>query len=405
MTTRLVLLTHDYPFNGGDASFVRHEIDAIAARFDEVIVFSYARTERPIRTDLPANVSHGGNLYGSDYTQSLLAVLSPTALGTLGRVVRAERRAGRIKGNARRLILAALLGMRIARHPGLRRALTEPGTRVTVYSFWGMGAALSLPWLPAVAGGAFLRLHRYDLYEEESGYLPFRRSLFASSSRILAISEDARRYLLERYPDAGLDARITVNRLGTADVAPASRPARQETRTLVSCSGITPVKQVGRILDGLALLAPAEPVRWIHFGDGPLRDELRLRVEQARIDGVHVELRGAVDNEDLLAFYATNRVDVFLNVSASEGVPVSIMEAMSFGIPVIATRVGGTPEIVGPELGSGELVGEAAEATELADAIKAMLDKPDSAYDARAAWERLCDARVTSAALADLMAG
>ncbi len=40
-----------------------------------------------------------------------------------------------------------------------------------------------------------------------------------------------------------------------------------------------------------------------------------------------------------------------MNVSESEGVPVSIMEAQSFGIPVIATNVGGTPEIVNEENG------------------------------------------------------
>lgn len=403
--TRLILLTHDYPFNGGDASFVRHEIDAIAAAFDEVVVFTYTPTPRPLRTDLPTNLRHGGNLYGSDYLLSLRAVLSPAALAALARVVRSERAAGRLHGNARRLMLAALVGMRVARHPALRRALTEPGHEVTVYSFWGMGGALCLPWLPPVTGGVFLRLHGYDLYEERSGYLPFRHAMFAASRRILAISETARRYLLDRYPGAHLDDRITVNRLGTADHGPVTRPARQATRTLVSCSAITPVKRVERILDALAVLAVNEPVRWIHFGDGPLGGELRSRVERERLNGVTVELRGAVDNEDLLAFYGAHRVDAFLNVSESEGVPVSIMEAMSFGIPVIATRVGGTPEIVGHGLGSGELVGEAADAGELADAIAAMLAAPDSAYDPRAVWERLCDARVTSAELAGLLTG
>lgn len=47
-----------------------------------------------------------------------------------------------------------------------------------------------------------------------------------------------------------------------------------------------------------------------------------------------------------------NSPDVFLNVSMSEGIPVSIMEAMSFGVPVIATKVGGTSEIVNQENGS-----------------------------------------------------
>lgn len=405
MTTRLVLLTHDYPFNGGDASFVRHEIGALAARFDEVVVFTYTPIERPLRTDLPGNLRHGGNLYGSDYARSLRSVLSPSALATLARVMRSERRAGRLRGNVRTLVLAALLGMRIARDPALRRTLSDPDARVTVYSFWGMGGGLCLPWLPPVPGGVFLRLHGYDLYEERSGYLPFRRALFAASSRILAISENARRYLLERYPDVGLPSRVIVNRLGTADHASAPRPPREAVRTLVSCSAISPVKRVSRILDALTVLSPAQPVRWVHFGDGPLGDDLRLRVDRARLDGITVELRGAVDNDDLLAFYAGTRVDAFLNVSESEGVPVSIMEAMSFGIPVIATRVGGTPEIVGHGLGSGELVGEAADAGELADAIAAMLAAPDSAYDPRAVWERLCDARVTSAELAGLLAG
>jgi len=47
-------------------------------------------------------------------------------------------------------------------------------------------------------------------------------------------------------------------------------------------------------------------------------------------------------HNDVLNYYASNPVDVFINTSSSEGLPVSIMEAMSFGIPVIATNVGGT---------------------------------------------------------------
>ena len=44
-------------------------------------------------------------------------------------------------------------------------------------------------------------------------------------------------------------------------------------------------------------------------------------------------------------------IDIFINVSSSEGLPVAIMEAISFDIPIIATNVGGTSEIVTPETG------------------------------------------------------
>ena len=49
--------------------------------------------------------------------------------------------------------------------------------------------------------------------------------------------------------------------------------------------------------------------------------------------------------------YDTRPFDVFINTSKKEGVPVSIMEAMRHGIPVIAPRVGGIPELVTPDAG------------------------------------------------------
>ena len=58
-----------------------------------------------------------------------------------------------------------------------------------------------------------------------------------------------------------------------------------------------------------------------------------------------------VSNEKILDFYAEQFVDLFINLSDSEGIPVSIMEALSAGIPVLATNVGGTGECVGQENG------------------------------------------------------
>lgn len=55
---------------------------------------------------------------------------------------------------------------------------------------------------------------------------------------------------------------------------------------------------------------------------------------------------GFFSNTEVMEFYKTNEYDLFINTSETEGIPVSIMEAMSFGIPVVATDVGGTKEIV-----------------------------------------------------------
>jgi glycosyltransferase involved in cell wall biosynthesis len=60
---------------------------------------------------------------------------------------------------------------------------------------------------------------------------------------------------------------------------------------------------------------------------------------------------GNVENSKILDFYSENYVDLFINFSEFEGVPVSIMEAQSASITVLATKVGGTTEIVSSENG------------------------------------------------------
>ena len=89
-------------------------------------------------------------------------------------------------------------------------------------------------------------------------------------------------------------------------------------------------------------------------------------------------------------FYETNHVDLFINVSSSEGIPVSIMEALSFGIPVIATNVGGVPEII-QDSKNGILLDVNCSAGEIADAIIKYinLDKPSItqlSQNARSFW-------------------
>jgi len=58
----------------------------------------------------------------------------------------------------------------------------------------------------------------------------------------------------------------------------------------------------------------------------------------------NVEFLGGVDNENMPAIYRQS--DIFILPSQNEGVPVSILEAMSCGVPVIATYVGGIPELI-----------------------------------------------------------
>jgi glycosyltransferase involved in cell wall biosynthesis len=92
-----------------------------------------------------------------------------------------------------------------------------------------------------------------------------------------------------------------------------------------------------------------------------------------------VELRGRVSNEEVLEFYKQESPDFFMNLSTSEGIPVSIMEAFSVGIPAVATAVGGVPEIVSNHIGA--LVDPHATAEEIQMILINLLSKPLSDWN------------------------
>ncbi|MCQ9163021.1 MULTISPECIES: glycosyltransferase [unclassified Arthrobacter] len=406
MMRRLVLLTNQYPYAHGDHVFVGGEIAALAARFDEIEVFNYTPGASAPMVDLPPNVVYGGNLYGSARSAKVRACLTPSLLARSIGIVRREFRSGRLAGHVGRFLSAVAVGMSLACDPRLRRSLSKPNAETSAYAFWGMGAGLLVPWLPRDVKNVSLRLHRYDLYEEESGYLPFRPSMFARSDRILAISESARGYLMEKYPGERLEGKIFTSRLGTAKPLEADRPLVDGSgRTIVSCSNLIAVKRVERILESLEELQLDSPLTWIHFGGGVLEDALRKRAALVDRPGLSIEIRGATPHPEIMEYYRTHRITAFVNVSASEGLPVSIMEAISYGIPVVATDVGGTAEIVGRDLKTGELIPASFTREDLNCALAKVMAAAPQSYDPRAVWARDYDGSANAEIAAALIAG
>lgn len=131
-------------------------------------------------------------------------------------------------------------------------------------------------------------------------------------------------------------------------------------------------------------------MEWIHFGDGPERS----RIEQMARPGqgnLRIHMMGNVPNEMVLEFYRGKPVSAFVNLSTTEGLPMSIMEALSFDIPVLATDVGGVSEIVGEERGSGALVRVDASIEEILGTLRGLLENRGALHPRRV-WETLCDA-------------
>ena len=122
-------------------------------------------------------------------------------------------------------------------------------------------------------------------------------------------------------------------------LAASSLPLKSAVR-LVTAGRLVPLKRVDGILEAIAGLSDAG---LLVIGDGPERERLEHRVSELGI-GDRVYFTGERERRDALALMAA--CDVFVLNSTHEGLPHVILEAMILGLPVVATAVGGTPEIV-----------------------------------------------------------
>lgn len=141
---------------------------------------------------------------------------------------------------------------------------------------------------------------------------------------------------------------VDVGRFASVD-----RRGRGDEIELLTVGRVVPVKGQQLLIEALAeLVGQGEAVRLTIVGDGPALAGLRSLVERLGVSD-RVDFAGAVGQEEIRSYY--ERADVFALPSFAEGIPVVLIEAMATGLPVVASRITGIPELV-EEGASGLLV-------------------------------------------------
>lgn len=240
------------------------------------------------------------------------------------------------------------------------------------------------------------RAHGFDLYEyrNSNDYIPLREYLFENIDKIVAISKDGSEYLKKRY--GKYQSKITFSRLGTLDYGYKNYLRDNDKMKIVSCSALVPVKRIDKIINSLSLISDIN-IEWVHFGAGKELDNLRTLASMVLPDNISFSFVGNISNKKLMEFYENNDVDLFVNASESEGIPVSIMEAISFGIPILATNVGGVSEIVKNNY-NGFLLNKKFSEDEFAKSIRYVRKMDDNNYfimrkNCRTIWDEKYNAR------------
>lgn len=109
-------------------------------------------------------------------------------------------------------------------------------------------------------------------------------------------------------------------------------------------------------------------VKWIHVGDGPQMEELRRQSTTGSLpSNLKIELLGNLPNDEIHRIYHEEIIDWTLLLSESEGTPIAICESFSYGVPVIATMVGGVPDMFTP--GTGVLIAPDASSEDIVKAV------------------------------------
>ena len=120
------------------------------------------------------------------------------------------------------------------------------------------------------------------------------------------------------------------------------RERREETFVIGSVGRLCPVKDYPLMVEIAGVLSEKSGCfRFRLAGDGPDKPKLRDLIERYHLNG-NFELKGHLD--EMAPFY--EGLDLYLNTSVHEGIPMSVLEAMAHGLPVIAPNVGGLGEIV-----------------------------------------------------------
>ncbi|WP_165366190.1 glycosyltransferase [Brumimicrobium glaciale] len=353
MKKRLVLISSGFPY-GKSETFLESEIKYLANVFEEINILCPEPKDTHLRS-LPSNCSvafYSKEISNLDKLKALLGLFSSTVRKELN-IIKNTYQLRLSKGILSTLLISIYQAKKIAetcRNKYLKEQQKDSET--VFYSYWCDDTALALALLkqeyPEIK--CVSRTHGWDVYfgVHELNYLPFRHFIADNLNSIFTISNKGKEEIRETWKVKDLST-IQVSRLGVE---------RQEIQTnqnssvftLVSCSNVIPLKRVNLIAE--AVLSSQEPVHWIHFGDGVELNKIQKYCEENKQVHHDISFRGRLANEEVLDFYKTNWIDAFINVSSSEGVPVSIMETMSFGIPCIATDVGGNSEIVNDENGA-----------------------------------------------------
>lgn len=382
----LLLFSNSYPYDyATEQTFLKGEVEILHKRFERVILVPRIAKGNllPVPEGVEVDTSFAESFtLGRRIAESALAVFSKDFYLDLK-----NRLPSSLKPAYLRRVFSFVAGANLTRK-WMQNWLKKnqiSADEVVCYTFWfdeiSMGLGLAKEGRPALR--VVSRAHGYDLYEELYGDWPCRPRAIELLDGLFPDSDIGVNYLRGKYPQ--FKEKFSAALLGVKDPGGVARPSEDGVLRLVSCSNFHPVKRIDLLFDSVIIAAknrPAQKIEWTHFGGAKeIREQYSQRVANEFPANAKASFPGYQTQHDLFQTYLATPVDVFLNVSSTEGTSVAMMEAISCGIPVLATAVGGNVEVVREK--NGFLLSENPTPDEIADALLMVCDKREEWLEKR----------------------
>lgn len=377
MQSKLYLFTTRFPYSNAE-NFLEDEIQYLSNNFDVVYVIPYMSTSDRCR-EMPYNCKLLSPVVISKFDIIKKGLFSKRCFSTLmkdffeNRVFLSWRKF--------KVWCTAYVATNTFLNSGVIEDVENQlsGGEV-LYSYWGKWAnVLSLFLKPDIH--FISRFHGdWDMWEEKyNNYAPLRAKVTNRLESAVFISQKGRTYFHSKYPTCNTE----LHRLGTKDIGICQKSSDGILRIL-SCSAVYPLKRVDLILESVNKAAESQQIEWTHIGGGVDFEKIKEMTSLIKNPNLKINLLGQKTYQEVQEYYKNNAVDLFVNLSTNEGIPVSIMEAISCDVPVVATNVGGTSEIVNER--TGILVNSNPSKEEVSQALL-KLKNHRSSFTPRLFWE------------------
>ncbi|MCF0128997.1 MAG: glycosyltransferase [Pseudobutyrivibrio sp.] len=375
----LLLITDGFPYGESERTFISKEFEILSGHF-EVITLALTDLEEVKHNDPDPGKYYRLSWGKKELISALPSLASAEFRAEIKRAWTEDKHTNKLR---RHLILKYHLVA--SYYEKYIQQLVKEHKIDIIYSYWCTPATIAAVRLYGARKGEegvpklVSRFHGYDLYRERAYgamWQPFRASVTAGLDRFLFVSEFGRDYYLKTWPETDRE-KCLVSYIGTGE----HKRIISDRNVFASCSVCYELKRIDRIIDALSLLPEKYKVKWVHVGAGGLFEDLKAQAEEKLGNKPNVEFvfEGFMDNSKLQETYEKHQAGAFITTSSTEGLPITIVEAQSMGLPVIATDVGGIKELVidhetDAEHATGILLSSEPEIEEIAQAIMEFCD-------------------------------